>query len=92
VRALGREPEASLGDVPRRAEGEQERALARGPDARDFVERAFDELALAPGAMGADGVAVGFLAQARRRGATLFTLNTREFERVPGLSVEEWSA
>ena len=31
-------------------------------------------------------------AQARRRGATLVTLNTREFERVPALSVEDWAA
>jgi tRNA(fMet)-specific endonuclease VapC len=31
-------------------------------------------------------------AQARRRGATLVTLNAREFERVPGLRVEDWAA
>jgi tRNA(fMet)-specific endonuclease VapC len=31
-------------------------------------------------------------AQARRRGATLVTLNVREFERVPNLSVEDWAA
>ena len=31
-------------------------------------------------------------AQARRRGATLVTLNVREFERVPSLSVEDWAA
>jgi tRNA(fMet)-specific endonuclease VapC len=30
-------------------------------------------------------------AQASRRGATLVTLNTREFERVPGLGVEDWA-
>ena len=30
-------------------------------------------------------------AQARRRGATLVTANTREFERVPGLIVVDWA-
>ncbi|MGO4871181.1 MAG: PIN domain-containing protein [Roseiarcus sp.] len=30
-------------------------------------------------------------AQARRRGATLVTTKTREFERVPGLVVENWA-
>ena len=29
--------------------------------------------------------------QARRRGAALVTLNHREFERVPGLKVTDWS-
>ena len=31
-------------------------------------------------------------AQARRRGATLVTANTREFERVPGLQVVDWGS
>jgi len=31
-------------------------------------------------------------AQARRRGAALVTLNSREFERVPGLLVVNWTA
>ncbi len=31
-------------------------------------------------------------AQARRRGATLVTLNTREFSRVPGLIAMDWAA
>jgi tRNA(fMet)-specific endonuclease VapC len=31
-------------------------------------------------------------AQARRRGAMLATLNAREFDRVPGLKVEDWTA
>lgn len=30
-------------------------------------------------------------AQARRRGATLVTANTREFARVPGLRTEDWA-
>lgn len=31
-------------------------------------------------------------AQARRRGATLVTANVREFMRVPGLNVADWSS
>ena len=31
-------------------------------------------------------------AQARRRGAALVTANTREFARVPGLALQDWSA
>jgi tRNA(fMet)-specific endonuclease VapC len=31
-------------------------------------------------------------AQARRRGATMVTSNTREFERVPGLQIADWAA
>lgn len=31
-------------------------------------------------------------AQARRAGTTLVTANTREFDRVPGLSVVDWAA
>ena len=30
-------------------------------------------------------------AQARRRGAMLATANTREFSRVPGLNLQDWS-
>jgi tRNA(fMet)-specific endonuclease VapC len=43
------------------------------------------------------GVPIGFYdvliaAQARCRGATLVTANTREFVRVPGLIVADWAA
>ena len=31
-------------------------------------------------------------AQARRRGAALVTANTREFARVPGLALQDWTA
>ncbi len=31
-------------------------------------------------------------AQARRRGARLVTANTREFARVPGLALQDWTA
>ena len=55
---------AGAGDGLGRAEGEQERPLARRPDAGDFVERASHELLLAPGAVGSDGEAMGFVAQA----------------------------
>src|SRR6516165_1013322 len=40
--------QARFGDVLGRAEGEEQRALARRPDARNFVERALDQLLLAP--------------------------------------------
>jgi tRNA(fMet)-specific endonuclease VapC len=43
----------------------------------------------------AEGTTIGaydtlIAAQARRRGATLVTSNMREFQRVPGLVVEDW--
>src|SRR6185437_13551450 len=56
--------EARLGDVPGGAESEQERPLAGRADAGDLVERAFHEFLLAPRAMGSDGEAVRFVAQA----------------------------
>ena len=49
--------EAGGGDVLGRAEGVQQRALARRADAGDFVERALDEVLLAPRAVRADGEA-----------------------------------
>jgi tRNA(fMet)-specific endonuclease VapC len=45
----------------------------------------------------ANGTPIGFYGyliagQARRRGATLVTANTREFARAPGLLVTDWAA
>ena len=42
------------------------------------------------------GTSIGYYdlliaAQARRRGALLITANTREFARVPGLQIDNWS-
>lgn len=42
------------------------------------------------------GTPIGFYdvliaAQARRRGALLVTANTREFARIPGLRIEDWT-
>lgn len=47
-------------------------------------------------ALEAQGTPIGpydllIAAQARRRGATLVTLNRREFDRVPGLIVADWA-
>src|SRR5215831_21032317 len=69
-----------------RAEGEQERALARRADAGDFVERAPDEVLLAPGAVGPDGEAVRFVAQTldEEEGR----IAGRELERLPALDEE----
>ena len=44
-----------------------------------------------------NGTPIGFYdlliaAQARRRGALLVTANTREFERVTGLRIEDWAS
>ena len=60
-------------------------------DADDAVEAADIRAAL-----GRRGTPIGpydtpIAAQARRRGATLVTANTREFSRVQGLVVEDWT-
>src|SRR6516165_11645711 len=82
--------EAGAGDRLGRAEGEQERALARRADAGDFVERTPDEVLLAPGAMGSDGEAVRFVAQAldEEEGG----IARRELERFPALYKEGLAA
>ena len=61
-------------------------------DAADAAEAGVIRAALA-----ATGTPIGpydvlIAAQARRRGAALVTLNRREFERVPGLTVANWAA
>jgi len=69
--------------------------------ARGFEQPAFDlddaaEAGDIRAALEAKGAPIGpydllIAAQARRRGATLVTLNRREFERVPGLMVTDWT-
>src|SRR5580700_223735 len=54
ARSLFEIGQARFGDVLGRAESEQERTLARRADARDFVERAFNELLLASRAVRSD--------------------------------------
>ena len=60
--------------------------MRAGPDARDLVERAFDELLLAPRAVGSDGEAVRLVAQAldeeQRR------IARRKLERLAALDEE----
>ena len=79
---------------------EANRAILATLLARGFEQPAFDlEDAAEAGDirawLEAKGVPIGpydvlIAAQARRRGATLVTLNRREFERVPGLMVTDW--
>jgi len=79
---------------------EANRAILATLLARGFEQPAFDlEDAAEAGDirawLEAKGVPIGpydvlIAAQARRRGATLVTLNRREFERVPGLIVTDW--
>ena len=79
---------------------EANRAILATLLARGFEQPAFDlEDAAEAGdiraALEARGAPIGpydilIAAQARRRGATLVTLNRREFERVPGLIVTDW--
>ncbi len=58
----------------------QQRALARGADAGDFVERALHEILLALGSVRADGEAMGLVAQAlhKEQGRVAH----RQFERL----------
>lgn len=77
------------------------RAILQTLLAREFEEHAFDEDDAAEAgdiraALEAQGAPIGpydilIAAQARRRGAALVTLNRREFERVAGLMVTDWS-
>lgn len=61
-------------------------------DAEDAAEAGEIRAALARAGTPIGPYDVLIAAQARRRGAVLVTANIREFARVPGLAVEDWSA
>jgi tRNA(fMet)-specific endonuclease VapC len=61
-------------------------------DAEDAREAGDIRAALAKAGTPIGPYDVLIAAQARRRGATLVTANTREFARVPGLKTEDWAA
>jgi tRNA(fMet)-specific endonuclease VapC len=70
--------------------------LERGFEQHDFDEDDAAEAGDIRAALEAQGTPIGpydilIAAQARRRGATLVTLNRREFDRVPGLIVTDWA-
>lgn len=60
-------------------------------DERDAIEAADVRLHLKSKGTPIGPYDILIAAQARRRGATLVTSNTREFRRVPRLSVEDWA-
>ena len=71
--------------------------LARGVAVVPFEAEDADHAGEIRAVLEAKGTPIGaydilIAAQARRRGATLITANTREFERVPGLLVVDWAA
>jgi tRNA(fMet)-specific endonuclease VapC len=73
-----------------------ETLLARGFEQHAFDEGDATEAGDIRAALEAQGTPIGpydilIAAQARRRSAVLVTLNRREFERVPGLMVTDWS-
>ena len=74
-----------------------ERFLALGIDVLPFETEDADHAADIRAELEKAGTPIGpydslIAAQARRHGAALVTLNTREFERVPGLLVVNWAA
>jgi tRNA(fMet)-specific endonuclease VapC len=84
-------------DRPASSELQLEKLLFRGiviaPFEADDAAHAGDIRAV----LEAKGTPIGaydclIAGQARSRGATLVTANTREFERVPGLLVVDWAA
>ena len=70
--------------------------LARGVDVIPFEAEDADHAGEIRATLEAKGEPIGaydilIAAQARRRGATLVTSNSREFSRVPGLLVVDWA-
>ena len=84
-------------DRRRASQTQLERLLSRGLAIAPFEEADAAHAGDIRAHLEAKGTPIGaydilIAAQARCRGATLVTANTREFDRVPGLLVVDWAA